>query len=194
MISLGLAGCGLVTSSHSSQLLFCLLLKAFLMWDTSGQQTCSPQLLTTQFWGKRKRAALIEPAGTPSWVSLSRLSLTLPKGPAPAFEPNRPLKRLAARFFQLSGPAPTAGSEPPSCPRASWVGMLVSPRNSVMFFLRRAWPWQETQTDKTYMMYSNKTENETNRPLISNCVISRGKKRFQSGSWKERNEKCTKTG
>uniref|UniRef100_A0A671TYM0 Prefoldin subunit 4 n=1 Tax=Sparus aurata TaxID=8175 RepID=A0A671TYM0_SPAAU len=36
---------------------------------------------------------------------------------------------------ELSGPAPTLGSEPPICPRASGVGILVSPRNSVMFFL-----------------------------------------------------------
>lgn len=64
---------------------------------------------------------------------------TFPKGPAPALELKKPLKRLAARFFQLSGPAPpTLGREPLIWPRASWVGMFTSPRNSVMFFLRRA--------------------------------------------------------
>lgn len=64
--------------------------------------------------------------------------VTLPKGPAPALELKKPLKRMAARFFQLSGPAPTLGKEPLICPRASGVGIFASPRNSVMFFLRRA--------------------------------------------------------
>lgn len=64
--------------------------------------------------------------------------VTFPKGPAPALELKKPLKRLAARFFQLSGPVPALGREPLICPRASGVGMFTSPRNSVMFFLRRA--------------------------------------------------------
>ena len=63
---------------------------------------------------------------------------TLPKAPAPAVEPKKPLKRLAARFFQLSGPAPTPGSGVPIWLRESGDGMLESPRNSVMFFLRLA--------------------------------------------------------
>lgn len=50
-------------------------------------------------------------------------------------EPKKPLKRLAARFFQVS--VPLAGREPPACGAGSGPGMLVSPRNSVMFFLRR---------------------------------------------------------
>lgn len=69
------------------------------------------------------------------------IGCTFPKGPAPVLELKKPLKRLAARFFQLSGPAPTLGSEPLIWPRASGVGIFVSPRYSVMFFLRRAWPW-----------------------------------------------------
>lgn len=66
------------------------------------------------------------------------IRITLLKGPAPVLELKKPLKRLAARFFQVSGPVPTLGRGPPICPRASWVGIFVSPRNSVMFFLRRA--------------------------------------------------------
>lgn len=50
-------------------------------------------------------------------------------------EPKKPLKRLAARFFQVS--VPLVGRELLLCRAASGLGMLVSPRNSVMFFLRR---------------------------------------------------------
>lgn len=79
------------------------------------------------------------------------VGITLPKDPAPALELKKPLKRLAARFFQLSGPAPTAGREPPTCPRASGFGIFASPRNSVMFFLRRAWPCETERTDKNQL-------------------------------------------
>lgn len=67
--------------------------------------------------------------------------------PDPA--PKNTLIRLVARFFQLSGPAPTPdsgtpgatlGSDPPSMDNVPGDGMLASPRNSVMFFRRRAWP------------------------------------------------------
>lgn len=67
--------------------------------------------------------------------------------PDPA--PKNTLIRLVARFFQLSGPAPipdsgppgaTLGSDPPSMANVSGDGMFASPRNSVMFFRRRAWP------------------------------------------------------
>lgn len=63
---------------------------------------------------------------------------TLPKGPVVAPELKNPLKRLAARFFQLSGPPPELAREPPSWARESGDGMLESPRNSVMFLRRRA--------------------------------------------------------
>ncbi|TNN36416.1 hypothetical protein EYF80_053416 [Liparis tanakae] len=68
------------------------------------------------------------------WRDDRLIGVTLPN--APALELKKPLKRLAARFFQLSAPMP--GSEPPVDTRASGVGIFVSPRNSVMFFLRRA--------------------------------------------------------
>ncbi len=64
--------------------------------------------------------------------------------PDPA--PKNTLIRLVARFFHLSGPAATPGSEPPggtlgkdppSMVGVSGDGMLASPRNSVMFFRRR---------------------------------------------------------
>lgn len=60
---------------------------------------------------------------------------TRPKEPALVPEPKKPLKRLAARFFQVS--VPLAAREPPPWEAGSVPGMLVSPRNSVMFFLRR---------------------------------------------------------
>lgn len=50
-------------------------------------------------------------------------------------EPKKPLKRLAARFFQVS--VPLLDTELLLCRAGSGLGMLVSPRNSVMFFLRR---------------------------------------------------------
>ena len=50
-------------------------------------------------------------------------------------EPKKPLKRLAARFFQVS--VPLTGREPLPCGAGSGPGMLASPRNSVMFFLLR---------------------------------------------------------
>lgn len=59
---------------------------------------------------------------------------TRPKGPVPAPELKKPLKRLAARFFQVS--VPLVGREPLPCGDSSGPGMLASPRNSVMFFLR----------------------------------------------------------
>lgn len=63
-------------------------------------------------------------------------------------ELKKPLKRLAARFFQLSLPPPLVPPllVPPLLPtgreqlegvRGSCPGMLVSPRNSDMFLRRR---------------------------------------------------------
>lgn len=49
-------------------------------------------------------------------------------------ELKKPLKRLAARFFQVS--VPLVGREPLPCRDGSGLGMLASPRNSVMFFRR----------------------------------------------------------
>lgn len=68
-------------------------------------------------------------------------------------ELKKPLKRLAARFFQLSLLPPLV---PPPLPRGreqldgvegSCPGMLVSPRNSDMFLRRRpgAWPGRNGQ-------------------------------------------------
>lgn len=139
-----LRGRGLPTPSHCCLLLFCLLSNVFLIWDMSGKQTCPLQLL--QFLFYRESAPLcLKQLSYISCDCLCLISVTLPKGPAPALELKKPLKRLAARFFQLSGPAP--GREPPS-PRASGAGILVSPRNSVMFFLRRAWPCNAKRTDR----------------------------------------------
>lgn len=75
-----------------------------------------------------------------------------PRAPGPPTRPKvlvlgpelkKPLKRLAARFFQLSPPPLLPlGREQLEDAGASWPGMLVSPRNSDMFFRRRpgAWP------------------------------------------------------
>lgn len=54
-------------------------------------------------------------------------------------ELKKPLKRLAARFFQLSLPA--VGREQLEAVGGSCPGMLVSPRNSDMFFRRRPGAW-----------------------------------------------------
>lgn len=54
-------------------------------------------------------------------------------------ELKKPLKRLAARFFQLSLPA--VGREQLEAVGSSCPGMLVSPRNSDMFFRRRPGAW-----------------------------------------------------
>lgn len=114
------------------------------------------------------------------------ISVTFPKGPAPALELKKPLKRLAARFFHLSGPGPMLGREPLICPRASGVGIFVSPRNSVMFFLRRAWPYKADRAEK--ILYSVKetmtghtTENETRQTGMSDFVISTGN--IKVSSW-----------
>lgn len=57
-------------------------------------------------------------------------------------ELKKPLKRLAARFFQLSlPPLLLLGREQLEEVGGSCPGMLVSPRNSDMFFRRRPGAW-----------------------------------------------------
>lgn len=73
--------------------------------------------------------------GSPHTPPHACIPPTRPKEPVLVPEPKKPLKRLAARFFQVS--VPLVGRELMLCRAGSGLGMLLSPRNSVMFFLRR---------------------------------------------------------
>ncbi len=74
--------------------------------------------------------------------------LTFPREPFPELELKRPLNRMAARFLQRSVPVIDPGIEPLNWDTESWWGVLESPRNSGMFFRRRAWPCHKQRVRK----------------------------------------------